>query len=173
MKDQAQRLRELASQTKKESYSSFVTEESNKAKVIAITSGKGGVGKSNLAANLAINLSKAGKKTTLFDADLGLANIDVIFGMNPRYNLTHVVNGDKSLQDILLEGPEGVKIVAGGSGVHELAQLNLEQIDKLTSSLSLLEAEMDIILLDTGAGLSQSVLNFVLAAHEIMVVTIP
>jgi len=174
MKDQAQKLRELTSKINKDSYTSPLTESSNKkAKVIAITSGKGGVGKSNLAANLAINLSREGKKVALFDADLGLANIDVILGISPKYNLTHLVKGEKNINDILLEGPEGIKIIAGGSGVHELAQLSLEQIDKLTSSLALLEEEMDIILIDTGAGISHGVLNFALAAHEIIVVTIP
>lgn len=176
MKDQAEKLRILASQAKQDFYAQ--PDETNllkskTAKVVAITSGKGGVGKSNLACNLAINLSRKGKKVALFDADLGLANIDVILGISPHYNLTHVVKGEKSLADILVDGPEGIKIVAGGSGVYELAQLNLDEIDKLTTSLINLEEQMDIILIDTGAGLSSSVLNFVLAAHEIIVVTIP
>lgn len=178
MKDQAEKLRELASLAKRElssdlSLKDLSTDKQSSAKVIAVTSGKGGVGKSNLSANLAITLSKQGKKVALFDADLGLANIDVILGMSPRYNLTHVVKGVKKISDVLQDGPEGIKIVAGGSGVHELAQLSLEQIDKLTNSLSFLEEEMDLIIIDTGAGLSSSVLNFVLAAHEIIVVTIP
>jgi len=173
MRDQAEKLRELASRAKKDPLPLLTSNEMKSAKVIAVTSGKGGVGKSNLSANLAIILSQLGNKVALFDADLGLANIDVILGITPRYNLTHVVNGEKNIKDVLIDGPAGVKVIAGGSGVHELAQLSLEQIDKLTNNLSMLEEEMDIILVDTGAGLSKSVLNFVLAAHEIMVVTMP
>jgi len=173
MKDQAEKLRQLAAKFHPEPQVAFLAKETKSAKVIAITSGKGGVGKSNLSANLSIILSEQGKKVALFDADLGLANIDVILGVTPRYNLTHVVNGEKKMREVLLEGPAGVKVVAGGSGVHELAQLSLAQIDQLTANLSILEEEMDLILIDTGAGLSKSVLNFVLAAHEIIVVTVP
>lgn len=173
MRDQAERLRELAQKNKKNSEPTLPDRKVKNAKVLAVTSGKGGVGKSNISANLSIILSQQGKRVALFDADLGLANIDVILGVTPRYNLTHVVSGEKNLNEVLVEGPAGLKVIAGGSGVHELAQLNLEQIDKLTSNLSLLEEEMDLILVDTGAGLSKSVLNFVLAADEIIVVTMP
>ena len=173
MRDQAERLRELAQKSKKTSEPTLPDKKIKNAKVIAITSGKGGVGKSNISANLSIILSQQGKRVALFDADLGLANIDVILGVTPSYNLTHVVSGGKNLNEVLVEGPAGLKVIAGGSGVHELAQLSLEQIDKLTSNLSLLEEEMDLILVDTGAGLSKSVLNFVLAADEIIVVTMP
>lgn len=173
MRDQAEKLRELALKARKEPEVFPINNKPRQAKVIAITSGKGGVGKSNLAANLAIVLSRQGKRVVLFDADLGLANLDVILGITPKYNLTHVVNGEKSISDVLIEGPEGVKVIAGGSGVHELAQLSLEQIDKLTKNLSTLEETMDVILVDTGAGLAKSVLNFVLAANEIIVVTMP
>lgn len=173
MKDQAEKLRELAQKTKKDPECIVASPETKKAKVIAVTSGKGGVGKSNISANLSIILSQQGKRVALFDADLGLANIDVILGVTPNYNLTHVVSGGKNIKEVLVEGPAGLKVIAGGSGVHELAQLSLEQIDKLTSNLSILEEEMDLILVDTGAGLSKSVLNFVLAADEIIVVTMP
>ncbi len=142
-------------------------------RVIAISSGKGGVGKSNLVANLGIALAMRGKKVMLLDADLGLANIDVLFGINPKYNLKNLVDGDKTMQEILVTGPHSIKIVPGGSGIPELANLSDAQQEKLLESFVLLEREADITLIDTGAGISKDIISFILAAREALIITTP
>ncbi|NLW56916.1 MAG: MinD/ParA family protein [Firmicutes bacterium] len=166
MRDQAERLREIVnSQNSKAPV--------RKARTIAITSGKGGVGKTNLSVNLAIHLSKLGQKVTLIDTDLGLANIDLIMGLTPKYHLGHFLSGDQSLSDIVLDGPAGVKVIAGGSGFQELADLSPWQVDHCITNLAVLEEENDFIILDTGAGISNKVVKFLVAAEEIVVVTVP
>jgi len=143
-------------------------------RVIAVTSGKGGVGKTNISVNLALAMTNKGKKVLLFDADMGLANVDVMLGMIPQFNLLHVLNGQKSLPEIITEGPGGLKIVASGSGgVQELADLNEAQRGKFLSALQDLQHQAEVILIDTGAGLHRNVLAFVLAAEEVVVVTTP
>lgn len=142
-------------------------------RVIAVTSGKGGVGKTNLAVNLAIALSRRGKKVILLDADLGLANVDILLGLNPAYNLQHVIMGDKSLADIIIPGPEGIKIIPASSGVEKLADLSDRQKEKFIADFSALEESVDTILIDTAAGISPNVLSFVLAANEVIVVVAP
>ncbi|NCO66349.1 MAG: hypothetical protein COW32_01770 [Candidatus Aquicultor secundus] len=142
-------------------------------RVIAISSGKGGVGKSNLVANLGIALAMRGKKVILLDADLGLANIDVLFGINPKYNLKNLVDGDKTMQEILVTGPHSIKIVPGGSGIPELANLSDEQQQKLLESFVSLEREADITLIDTGAGIAKDIISFILAAREALIITTP
>lgn len=143
-----------------------------KTRTIVITSGKGGVGKTSLSANLAIALRKTGASVTLLDADLGLANINIVFGIMPKYNLYHVIKGKKSLRDIVIELPEGIKIIAGASGFHQLANLDVKQRNEFISSFSDLEAD-DYMIIDTGAGVSQNVLSFVMASDEVFVVTTP
>ncbi|MEW6723433.1 MAG: P-loop NTPase [Bacillota bacterium] len=143
------------------------------ARVIAVTSGKGGVGKTSLTINLAINLARQGKRVALLDADLGTANIDVLLGMNPRYNLIHVVSGEKILPEVMIEGPEGIQVIPGGPGLQELANLSELQFSQLLSGFSQLEEFVDILLIDTGAGISKNVTNFLLAADDILVVTTP
>lgn len=140
-------------------------------RVFTITSGKGGVGKSNFAVNLALSLAEFGKKVILLDADLGLANIDVILGISPPHNLAHVIAGEKTISEIIWEGPRGLKIIPGGSGMHELANLKEWQLEQFLTNLSHLEGMADYLLIDTGAGLSKTVLSFALAADEIIVVT--
>lgn len=142
-------------------------------RVIAVSSGKGGVGKSNLVANLGIALSKRGRKVMVFDADLGLANIDVLFDINPKYNLKQLVDGDKTLPEILVKGPYSLTIVPGGSGIPELANLSDEQQQKLLENFSSLEREFDITLIDTGAGISKDIISFILAAREAIIITTP
>lgn len=142
-------------------------------RVIAISSGKGGVGKSNLVANLGVALAMRGRKVMLLDADLGLANIDVLFGINPQYNLKNLVDGDKTMQEILVTGPHSIKIVPGGSGIPELANLSDEQQQKLLESFVSLEREADITLIDTGAGISKDIISFILAAREALIITTP
>ncbi len=143
-----------------------------KTRTIAITSGKGGVGKTSLAVGIAIALAKDGASVTLLDADLGLANINVILGIIPKYNLYHVIKGKKKLKDIVIEVPEGIKIIAGASGFHQLANLDIKQRGDFIEAVAELD-EDDYMIIDTGAGISQNVLSFVSAADEVIVVTTP
>ncbi len=174
MQDQAERLRQLvgklnSSPVKERAESSF-----SNCRVITITSGKGGVGKTNLSVNFALSMASRGKNVLLFDADLGLANVDVMLGMIPKYTLLNVLNGQKTLQEIILEGPGGIRLVASGSGgVQELADLNETQRGRFLEALLDLQKQSDVILIDTGAGLHPNVLAFVLAAEEVVIVTTP
>ncbi len=162
--DQAANLRKLVLETK--------PEEASNTRVMVVTSGKGGVGKTSLSVSLAIALAQDGKSVTLVDADLGLANINVILGIIPKYNLYHVIKGKKKLNDIIIDVPEGIKIIAGASGFHQLANLDQKQREGFISSMSELSKD-DFLIIDTGAGVSQNVLSFVMAANEIIVVTTP
>ncbi|HEY9070633.1 MAG TPA: MinD/ParA family protein [Candidatus Ozemobacteraceae bacterium] len=143
------------------------------ARTITITSGKGGVGKTNIVANLAICLAQAGRRVIILDADLGLANIDVVFGIRPKHNLTDVVTGDLSLDQIMIPGPRGIQIIAGGSGISELAHLPADRARRLFEQLRFLEDKADYLLIDTGAGIGENVISFCLAADQIFVVTTP
>lgn len=172
MKDQAQKLRELISSSKKVEEVQNLP-ESRDARVITISSGKGGVGKTNFTVNLAITLARRGKRVSVIDADLGLANVDVIMGVVPKYTLTHVVKNEMDIREVVLEGPEGIKVISGGSGVMELVNLDTQALDNLISSLSFLNDESDFILIDTGAGLSQNVMSFIKAAEEVILVVTP
>lgn len=172
MRDQAERLRSLAKIIKAPKKND-VNIENKLTRVIAITSGKGGVGKTNFTVNLGIALTRLGKKVVIIDADLGLANIDVILGLVPKTNLGQVIKGQKTLKEIIIEGPEGLQIIAGGSGVQELANLEEWQIERFIYSLEELDGSSDIVLIDTGAGLTTNVLSFVLAADEVIVITTP
>jgi len=180
MTDQAKKLRELARRsqfceikTQPADYMWRQNQSSTRQRVIAVSSGKGGVGKTNLVANLGIALAKAGKKVLILDADLGLANIDVLLDITPRYNLQHLIAGEKSMSDILIEGPHEMKIVPGGSGISELANLSDEKREQLISGFVELEKEAEITLIDTGAGISRNILSFILAAGEAFVITTP
>ncbi len=142
-------------------------------KVITITSGKGGVGKSNMAVNLAVHFTKMGKKVIILDADFGLANVEVMFGTLPNYNLSDVIFNGRSIRDIISIGPMGIGFISGGSGVVGLNNLNREQITFLVHNLSLLNDLCDILIIDTGAGVSDQVLEFVLASPEVLLVSTP
>lgn len=146
---------------------------SARIQVIAVTSGKGGVGKTNVTANLAIALAKLGKKVLVLDADLGLGNLDVLLGLVPKYSLEHVFAGARSLSDVIVPGPEGIAILPSTSGIHELTALTADQQLLLEDQLELLTQSIDILLVDTGAGISSNVLFFAVAAHEILVVASP
>lgn len=145
----------------------------HKARTIAITSGKGGVGKSNLVANLAIGIARLGKSVLVLDADLGLANMDVLLGVRPQYTLYHVLKGSKDLLDVIISGAPGVKFIAGGSGMRELADLDDAARSRLMTGFAKLESYTDVVLIDTGAGISSNVMSFVTAADEVLVVTTP
>ncbi len=143
------------------------------AKVITVTSGKGGVGKSNISVNLAIQMSKMGKRVIVFDADFGLANVEVIFGVIPKYNLFDVIYNNKTIYEVLTTGPLGIEFLSGGSGVRELLKLDKAQIEILIQKLAELDQYADVIIIDTGAGINDSVLSFLSASHEVMIVTTP
>ncbi len=148
-------------------------QEDTATRVITITSGKGGVGKSNLAVNLAVAFSNIGKKVIIFDADFGLANVEVMFGTIPKYNLSDMIYGGKQLEDIVTTGPMGIGFISGGSGILGLNNLTEEQIQFLVSSLRRLEGLCDVLIVDTGAGISDQVLDFVLASPEVLLVSTP
>jgi len=145
----------------------------NNARVFAVTSGKGGVGKSSVSINLALQYRKLGKRVIILDADFGLANIEVMFGIIPKYNLSDLIFKGKELKEIIIEGLEGVGFISGGSGIAKLVNLDKEQIKRLVNKLSDLEELADIIIIDTGAGISSSVMEFVMASPETIIVTTP
>lgn len=145
----------------------------SQARVIAITSGKGGVGKTNIVANLGYTLCKAGKRVLIFDADLGLGNLDVLLGLTPQYNLSHVVEGRKKLSEIIISGPGNLKILPASSGIQELTKLTSAQKIGIFNELNTLLSDYDIVLIDTAAGISSNVLYFNASANEIMVVVTP
>ncbi len=142
-------------------------------RVISITSGKGGVGKTNIATNLAYALVQSGKKVLVFDADLGLANIDILLGITPEYTIEHVIKGKKKLEEIIVHTPEGIHILPSSSGVEELTNLSLFQKKKLVDEFSLLNDIYDFLIIDTPAGISSNVIYFNLAATEIINVVEP
>ncbi len=142
-------------------------------KVITISSGKGGVGKTNVVANLAVMLSKLGKKVILLEAELGLGNLDVLLGLAPKYNFGHVIRGEKKISEIMVDGPAGVKIIPAASGLQELTNLSAEQKINLFSQLESLSDKVDIMLIDTAAGISQNVLFFNIVASEMIIVASP
>lgn len=141
--------------------------------VLSITSGKGGVGKTNVAGNLAIACQRLGKRVLIFDADLGLANIDIIFGLNPKYTIEDVISGEKELSQIIFEGPEGIAVIPASSGVQALAHLSEGHKINLLNEFDGLNKMFDILLIDTGAGISSNVLYFNLAAQERVIVVTP
>ncbi|MBN2897939.1 MAG: MinD/ParA family protein [Clostridia bacterium] len=168
--DQAQKLRDIVKDVREEAVNSTYTKDSH---VITVSSGKGGVGKTNFTVNLGIALSKQGKRVTIIDADLGLANVDVILGIIPKYTLSHIVKNEKSIEEIMIEGPYGLKVISGGSGMLDLVNLREDQIESLIHSFDKLNEISDYILIDTGAGLSKSVLSFIKAASDVVVVITP
>ena len=145
----------------------------HKVRVIAVTSGKGGVGKTNISVNLAYFLSKLKKKVLMLDADVGLANIDVVLGLTPQYNLYHVLRGEKSIREIMVEGPGGMLILPAASGIQEMT--NLSQGNRLTllDEVKTLQERVDFMLIDTGAGIASHVMYFNMAAQEIIVIATP
>ena len=171
--DQANSLRKLIGEN-----DAFPTPEiSHKSdrkgtRVITITSGKGGVGKSSFAVNFGLALVNAGEKVLLFDADLGLANINVLLGIVPKFNLYHVLKGHKTLQDIIIHSPEGLDIIPGASGQSNIANLKHDDREKLLNEFAKVHG-YNILLIDTGAGIGLNVIDFTLPADDIIVLTTP
>jgi len=163
MGDQASVLRELASREK----------NTSKMRVIAVTSGKGGVGKTSFTINLALALSEYGRRVIILDGDLGLANVDIAFGLTARYTIEHLLSGEKTIEQILLTGPRDIGIIPGGSGVQGLANLERTKLTNVITNLGRLEKMTDLLIIDTGAGLGHTVINFLKAADDIIMVTTP
>ncbi|WP_300369642.1 MinD/ParA family protein [Brachyspira sp.] len=161
MKDQADELRKMMG-----------VKDKRPQRIISIASGKGGVGKTNIAINLSIALQQLGQNVLLIDADLGLGNVNVILGNMPEYNLYHVIKGVKKLHEVILETDYGIRYIAGASGFSSLANLSGRALNKLVNSMDSLN-DADIIIVDTGAGISDTVLYFLLSSDESIVVTTP
>ncbi|HOM02075.1 MAG TPA: MinD/ParA family protein [Acetivibrio sp.] len=176
MMDQAQKLRQIIDNLKVRDAVALdnpVGVKEKNAKVITVTSGKGGVGKTNFTINLAIALSELGQRVTILDADFGLANVDILLGIVPKYTLVDVLYNRRNILEALTDGPKNIKFMSGGSGVEELVKLDGTQLEKFVNNISLLDKLSDVILIDTGAGLSDSVMSFVMAADEVFLVTTP
>lgn len=176
MWDQAERLRNMVKSSQIKPKSAVIKDDhmrSKRARVITVTSGKGGVGKTNFTVNLALALAKLGKKVAVIDADLGMGNVDVVLGCSVPYTLMDLLEGNLLLHDIIADGPCGIKFIAGGSGIHELTNLTKSQLTYILNQITLLDDWAEIILIDTGAGISQSVMNFVVAADEVVIITTP
>lgn len=161
MADQAQKLREI------------VSKKRGLARVIAVTSGKGGVGKTNTSVNLAISLAARGKRVALLDADLGLANVEVLLGLNSIFNLQHVIDGEKRMDQIMVHGPAGLRVVPGTSGLAKLADLSERARANIMTGLKDMQKHADFIIIDTMAGIGRSAVAFVVAADEVLLISTP
>lgn len=154
--DQADSLRRIVAQ--------------KKIKIIAVSSGKGGVGKTNVSVNLAISMAKQGKEVLLLDADLGLANVDVVLGLNTEYDLSHVMSGERTLDEIMVEGPSSIKVIPASTGKSNMADLTPSEHIGLVNAFSDLSCAVDVMIIDTGAGISDSVISFCGASQDVLVV---
>lgn len=170
MNDQATTLRQMATP---ETVLTSTANTPQRARTIAVTGGKGGVGKSNVAVNVALELALAGWRVSLLDADLALANADVLLGVNPQYHLGHVLTGEKLLQEVVLETEHGLRLIPGGSGIEELANLSRAQQERLIAELMAMEADVDFMIIDTSAGIGHNVTSVLNAASDVIIVTTP
>lgn len=165
MPDQAERLRAKVQQSS--------LHNTRSTRLITVTSGKGGVGKSNVTLNFALGLAETGQKVVIFDVDLGLANLDVLMGITARYHLLDILDKNVTLWEIMEKGPRGLELIAGGSGFTQFLQLDDQKISRLLDQLSLLQGYADTVLLDTGAGISKESMQFILCSDEVFLVTTP
>ncbi|MCL2276930.1 MAG: MinD/ParA family protein [Treponema sp.] len=178
MEDQAEKLREImkrkndAGTAKTAQPVKTTVKSADKARIITVTSGKGGVGKTNLSVNMALAFARLGKKVIVMDADLGLANVNVMLNMIPKYNLYHVIKKQKTIREILVETEYGISIVAGASGFSQIANMGEEDRKDFIAELETL-SNADIIIIDTSAGVSSNVLDFIAAADDAVIITTP
>ncbi|MFW5962077.1 MAG: MinD/ParA family protein [bacterium] len=170
--DQASKLREIVA-SKGTNNEILERKEKKNARIIAIASGKGGVGKSNVSVNLALTMQKKGMKTLIIDADMGMANIDVLLGMTPQYNLSHVLRGQHRFEEVVLEGPHGMHFLPGTSGASNLTDISGTAIQRLLDASDFIEDNYDVVLIDVGAGGHRGTINFIKAADEAIIVLTP
>ena len=164
MMDQAEQLRKRVSQQ---------IQHSGSTRVIAVTSGKGGVGKTSFSVNLAIQLQKQGKRVVIIDADFGLANVEIMLGIRPQYTMADIIYNDMNIDDIITRGPLDIGFISGGSGVQDMVNLEKDQLKGMITKLVRLDTLADVIIIDTGAGISDSVLEFVLSSPEVVLLATP
>lgn len=169
MVDQAERLRSII----RKRSSTKVAAKGKGSRIITVASGKGGVGKTNLVVNMGIIMGQLGHKVVILDTDLGMANTDILLNLKPVYTLIDVIQGQKDLQEVLLQGPHNVEVLPGGSCLPDLVNLDSQQREKLISRLSYLDQEGNILLVDCSAGLSRDVLSFVASSDDLVLVTTP
>jgi flagellar biosynthesis protein FlhG len=172
MEDQAERLREMMRTRSSVQEKPSQAKEVKKTRIITITSGKGGVGKTNVSVNMALAYARLGKKVVVMDADLGLANVNVMLNMVPKFNLYHVIRKQKTMKEILLETEYGISIVAGASGFSKIANLSEIERQNFINELDTL-SNTDIIIIDTSAGVSSNVLDFIAVADDAVIITTP
>lgn len=172
MEEQAEGLEELLGTKVPSDVTKKTERREHSTRIIAITSGKGGVGKTNISVNMAIAYAQLGKKVILIDGDLGMANVNVLLNVVPQYNLMHVINKKKTMKEIILDTEFGIKFIAGANGFSKIANLSVEELEYFAKQFSTL-GNADIIIIDTGAGIANNVLQFVAAADEVYVVTTP
>lgn len=166
MNDQAEALRNLVTIQEK-------LAAAKQTRIVTVTSGKGGVGKSNFSLNFALALQKRGYSVLLFDADIGMANIDVLLGTPAEFNLFHLLKREKTIWEIIQTGPGGLRFIAGGSGFKDLVRLSEADLDYFAAQIGQLHGHVDFLIFDTGAGLSKETLRFITAAQEAVVITTP
>jgi flagellar biosynthesis protein FlhG len=171
MEDQAEKLREMMRNKKALEKTAF-PQNGKKTRIVTITSGKGGVGKTNVSVNMALAYARLGKKVVVMDADLGLANVNVMLNLIPKFNLYHVIRKQKTMREIMLDTEYGISIVAGASGFSKIANLNEEERQEFIDELETL-SNADIIIIDTSAGVSDNVLDFIAAADDAVIITTP
>jgi len=173
LNDQADTLRQMAQTMKSRKKGERKHISGDAIRVIAVTSGKGGVGKSNVVINLAMLLARMKKRVLVIDADLGVGNIDVLLGLKPRHTLDHLFTGTARLDEIIIEGPGGIRLIPAGSGVQEYTHLSATDRIRLLDEFDTLDQQFDIVLIDTAAGISENVTYFITAAQEVIVVASP
>jgi flagellar biosynthesis protein FlhG len=174
MEDQAEKLREIMRQKNgpRDKPAAAKTREAKKTRIITVTSGKGGVGKTNMSVNMALAYARLGKKVVVMDADLGLANVNVMLNMIPKFNLYHVIRKQKTMKEIMVETDYGISIVAGASGFSKIANLSEDERQNFINELDTL-SNADIIIIDTSAGVSSNVMDFIAAADDAVIITTP
>ncbi|MCH5184955.1 MAG: MinD/ParA family protein [Oscillospiraceae bacterium] len=171
MPDQAQMLKEYIDKKRGAEKPGENSKKGPAPRTVCVTSGKGGVGKSNFTVNFALELAKNGKRVLIIDADFGLSNVDVILGISPKFDLSHVIAKKKHLYEIINEGPQGIKFISGGSGVYDLINLDRNDIDYFFTELGYIENFVDVIIFDTGAGINDNNVQIITASDEVVLVT--